>query len=80
MEKVEIEIDKQTFERATLLAESRRCTLAQLMAEVIRILAAEKETKDPLMGLFADEPELVDEILEEAMRNRVSQSHNKKIA
>ncbi|KAB8318079.1 hypothetical protein SD81_022940 [Tolypothrix campylonemoides VB511288] len=80
MEKVELEIDKQTLERAKLLAETRKCTLAELIAEVIKLLAAANVTKDPWMGLFADEPELVNEILEEAMKNRASQSFHQKIA
>jgi hypothetical protein len=31
------------------------------------------------MGLLADEPELVDEILEEALRNRAAQSFNQTV-
>jgi len=70
MEKIEIELDKQTLEDAKLLAEVRQCTLPELMAEVIKRLGSAKVTKDPWMGLFVDEPELVDEIIEEAMKNR----------
>lgn len=79
MEKIEVEIDKQTLERAKFLAETRQISLPEMIAEVIKLLAATKVTKDPWVGLFADEPELVDEILEEAMRNRVSHSFNQKI-
>ncbi len=35
--------------------------------------------KDPWIGLFADEPELVDEILEEALRNWAVQPLNQKL-
>jgi predicted transcriptional regulator len=76
MEKIEIELDKQTLERVQQLAESRQCTLSELITEVVKLLANIKVTKDPWMGLLADEPELVDEILEEAMRNRSSQLHH----
>jgi hypothetical protein len=79
MAKIEIELDEQTLERAKLLAESRKCTLPELIAEVIKLLAAPKVAKDPWMGLFADEPELVDEILEEALRNRAAQLFNQTI-
>ena len=79
MAKIEIELDEQALERAKLLAESRKCTLPELIAEVIKLLAAPKAAKDPWMGLFADEPELVDEILEEALRNRAEQSFNQTI-
>ena len=70
MEKIEIELDKQTLEDAKLLAEVRQCSLPELMAEVIKRLGSAKVTKDPWMGLFADEPELVDEIIEESIINR----------
>jgi hypothetical protein len=79
MAKIEIELDEQTLQRAKLLAESRRCTLPELIAEVIKLLAAAKVAKDPWMGLFADEPKLVDEILEEALRNRAAQLFNQTI-
>jgi len=70
MEKIEIELDKQTLEDAKLLAAARQRTLPELVAEVINLLGSTKVTKDPWMGLFAHEPELVDEIVEEAMKNR----------
>jgi type I restriction-modification system DNA methylase subunit len=79
MAKIEIELDEQILERAKLLAETRKCTLPELIAEVIKLLAAPKVAKDPWMGLFADEPELVGEILEEALRNRAAQSLNQTI-
>jgi hypothetical protein len=42
-------------------------------------ITSSAKAKDPWMGLFADEPELVDEILEEALRNRAAQSFNQTI-
>jgi hypothetical protein len=79
MAKIEIELDEQTLERAKLLPESRKCTLPELITEVIKLLAAPKVAKDPCMGLLNDEPELVDEILEEALRNRAAQSFNQTV-
>ncbi|WP_238360768.1 hypothetical protein [Iningainema tapete] len=54
------------------MADTRQISLPEMIAEVIKLLAATKVTKDPWVGLFAKEPELVDEILEEAIRNRAS--------
>jgi hypothetical protein len=79
MAKIEIELDEQTLQSAKLLAESRQCTLSELITEVIKLLAAPKVAKDPWMRLFADEPELVDEILEEALKNRAAQLFNQTI-
>ena len=47
MEKIEIELDKQTLENAKLLAAVRQCTLPELMVEVIKQLGSAKVTKDP---------------------------------
>jgi hypothetical protein len=79
MTKIEIELDEQTLEYAQLLAESRQSTLPELIAEVIKLLAAPKVTQDPWIGLFADESEQVDEILEEAMKNREIQPFEQKV-
>jgi len=70
MTKIEVELDQQTLESAKLLAESRQSTVSELIAEVIKLLAIQKREKDPWLGLVADEPELVGEILEEALKNR----------
>ena len=79
MAKIEIELDEQTLERAKLLAESRKCTLPELIAEVIKLLAAPKVAKDPWLGLLTVVFVFVVEILEEALRNRAEQSFNQTI-
>ncbi|MEQ8381568.1 MAG: hypothetical protein RH949_04250 [Coleofasciculus sp. A1-SPW-01] len=79
MTKIEVELDQQTLESAKLLAEYRQSTLPELIADVIKLLIRQKRTKDPWLGLVADEPELVDEILEEALKNRRVQLFNENI-
>ncbi|MEQ9355461.1 hypothetical protein [Coleofasciculus chthonoplastes] len=79
MTKIEVELDQQTLESAKLLAEYRQSTLPELIADVIKLLIRQKRTKDPWLGLVADEPELVGEILEEALKNRRVQLFNEKI-
>jgi len=56
-------LDKQTLERARWLAELRHCTLSELIAEAINKLAVAEPPKDRILGMFADESEVVDEIL-----------------
>jgi hypothetical protein len=70
MEKVELEVDRLTFERAKTLAMVNQSTLSELIAQVVARLAEIQEKKDPLMGLYADIPEIVDEIVAEAMEKR----------
>ena len=70
MEKIEVEVDRLTFERAKTLAIVNQSSLSELITHVIERLAEIQEKKDPLMGLYADVPEIVDEIVAEAMENR----------
>ncbi|WP_414562533.1 MULTISPECIES: hypothetical protein [unclassified Anabaena] len=70
MEKIELELDRVTFERAKTLAIVNQSSLTELISHVIERLAEIQEKKDPLMGLYADVPEIVDEIVAEAMENR----------
>ncbi|HYW18567.1 MAG TPA: hypothetical protein VE956_04495 [Nodularia sp. (in: cyanobacteria)] len=70
MEKIEIEVDRLTFERAKTLAIVNQSSLSELITHVIERLAEIQEKKDPLMGLYADVPEVIDEILAEAMEKR----------
>lgn len=70
MEKIELELDRLTFERAKTLAIVNQSTLSELISHVIERLAEIQEEKDPLMGLYADVPEIVDEIVAEAMEKR----------
>ncbi|MEH2143028.1 hypothetical protein [Nostoc sp.] len=70
MEKIELELDRLTLERAKTLAIVNQSTLSELISHVIERLAEIQEEKDPLMGLYADVPEIVDEIVAEAMEKR----------
>ncbi|MBN4003476.1 hypothetical protein [Nostoc sp. LPT] len=70
MEKIELELDRLTFERAKTLAIVNKSTLSELISQVIERLAKVQEKNDPLMGLYADVPEIVDEIVAEAMEKR----------
>jgi hypothetical protein len=45
-------------------------SVSELLTKVITRLAEIQEHKDPLMGLYADIPEIVDQIVAEAMEKR----------
>ncbi len=70
METIELELDQLTFERAKVLAKVNQVNINEIITEVIKRLSDIQEKKDPLMGLYGDIPEIVDEILAEAMVNR----------
>lgn len=72
MEKIELQLDQTTLEKALALAESRHCNLSELVAYAIDQLAVAKPKKDRLLGLFADDPDSVDAMLEEVMKDRAA--------
>jgi len=70
MTTIELQLDKQTLERAQRVATLRRSTLEALIKEIIDLLAGAEGTGDPIVGMFAQEPELMDQVLDSAMRAR----------
>ena len=77
MVSLELQLDEQTLARARIAAQERHQTLEQIVAKVIEDLGkpvepppAAASSGDGIIGLFADEPQLMDEIVEEAMKLR----------
>lgn len=67
---IELQFDQHTLELARRAAESRHSTLETLTQEIIKLLAASEMTDDPIVGMFAQEPELLDHVLESVMAAR----------
>jgi len=70
MTTIELQLDEQTLERARRVAMLRRSTLEALIKEIIDLLAVAEGTGDPIVGMFAQEPELIDQVLDSAMKAR----------
>jgi len=70
MERIEIEIDEETLARARKLAAARRCSLDELVKAFIQQETKPISSVDTMLGMFADEPELLDEVVESAMQAR----------
>jgi hypothetical protein len=74
MAKIELELKDDIFERAKHHADAQQTTVPQLLAEIVeRQMLATPDTRTTF-GLFADEPELMDEVLTliQEERNRMS--------
>lgn len=78
MEKIELQLDATTLEKALTLAKSRHCNLSELVAYAIEQLPLLEPAKYPLLGLFADDPDSVDEMLEEVMKDRAAHPLNQR--
>ncbi|MFM2063299.1 MAG: hypothetical protein RLZZ507_2969 [Cyanobacteriota bacterium] len=78
VEKIELQLDQKTLEKALTLAKSHNLDFSQLVAYAIDKLAVAEPAKDRLLGLFADDPESVDAMLEEVMKDRAAHPLNQR--
>ena len=70
MKTIELQLDDKTFERAQRVAASRHRTVEDLLTEIIERLEAVESAEDPFLGMFADESELMEQVVESAMQAR----------
>ncbi len=70
MKRIELDLDEETLERAQRLAAARQCSLEELIKDLLQQAEAHKPPQDPYLGMLADEPELVDHVLESVMKAR----------
>ena len=67
MTMIELQLDEHTLELARRAAKFRHSTLETLIQEIIKLLASSETMDDPIVGMFAQEPELLDHVLASAM-------------
>lgn len=64
------ELDDKTLAIIRQLAEKHGCTVEELVSAVLRSECRSTASEDPVLGLFADEPELLDKVVELAYEAR----------
>jgi hypothetical protein len=67
---IELHLDEKTIERAQRVATRRQSTLEDLLKEIIGLLAGPEPAKDPILGMFAHDPALLDQVVQSAMDAR----------
>jgi hypothetical protein len=72
MKVVELHLDEETYQRAHDLATFRHLTLEELFAVALERLEMLTESQALLIGMFSEEPELLDLVVEDAMQSRES--------
>jgi predicted transcriptional regulator len=60
---VELHLDDQTYERVKHIAAGRRVTVEALIQDLVQRLVAIETTDDPILGMFSQEPELMDAVV-----------------
>jgi antitoxin component of RelBE/YafQ-DinJ toxin-antitoxin module len=74
MNTVEILLDTPTVERARRVAQSQGLTVEELLTQLIEQLVRGDAMPDPVIGSFADDTELIDLVVTDAMRTREAQA------
>ena len=67
---IQLQLDETTFKHAQRVAQQRHSTVETLVKDIINLIATRPDTEDPFMGMFAQEPELIDQIVAAAMQSR----------
>jgi hypothetical protein len=70
MKTTQLQLDEQTLERAWRIAKIRHRTPEELIQEIIGQFGEAEAANDPFLGMFAHEPELVDQVIESVMTAR----------
>ena len=71
METIALQLDPQTLARARRFAALRHRTLEELLTEIIASLGTAEAQHDLFLGMCADEPTLMDQVVASAMQARV---------
>ena len=71
MSRLQLDLDDEVLSRAERLALQRGITVEQLLLELLeQAITPAPIARDPILGLFSDEPDLMDQVAEDALRAR----------
>ncbi len=74
MSTFELHLDELSYARAKHMAEARNVSVEQWASEAIErfsvVMPSTPPERDSMIGLFADAPELLDQIVEQAYKDR----------
>lgn len=72
MQKIELEIDQETYEKIEQLSQTYHCQLSDLIKAMINQLTQPEIMNDSLIGKWSNDADLVDQMIEELVQNRAS--------
>ena len=67
---IELHLDDQTLEQVRDIAARRRATVEALIESLVQRLVGAEAGADPLLGMFGQEPDLMDAVVASAMKAR----------
>ena len=70
MTTIKLQIDDQLLHHLKSISASQNSTVQELLTETLKFLTSPTVINDRVIGLFADEPEAMDQIMSEIARDR----------
>ena len=70
MTTIELQIDDQLLHHLKSIAVSQNSTVQELLTKTLKLLTSPTVINDRVIGLFADEPEAMDQIMSEIASDR----------
>ena len=70
MSTIELELDEKTLGQVKDIAARRRATVEALIEDLVRRLIEAESDADPLLGMFSQEPQLLDAAVDSTMQAR----------
>lgn len=69
---IEIQLNERALARLKKIAEQKHVTIEKVLQDMIERLLEAQSSEDLVLGMFAQEPELMDDVVAEAMKARES--------
>lgn len=67
---VNVRLSDREYSKVKQLADNRHCSIDMVIKSVISDMNVPTTTVDPITGLFSDEPELMDRVVDTTMEAR----------
>jgi hypothetical protein len=70
MQKIELELDQETYDKIQQLTQTHHCQLSDLIKAMIQQLAQPEIINDSFVGKWSNDAELVDHLIEDMLQHR----------
>lgn len=67
---IQLDLPLTTYQALQQVAETAHKTETELIVEAVQAYLQQEQARDSLLGLFANEPELVERVAEDALQSR----------
>ena len=70
METIEVKLNERTLARLRKMAAAQRLTIDAMLQDIIEHLSEVEASRSSVLGMFSQEPELLDSVIDDVMAAR----------